>query len=391
MKVCVISFKECWQNEAGKWFSSGGFPLQMAAVSSLFDDMILMIVQVQPMEGGISLPDSARVIPLRQPTGSDTRRKLSVLAHLPYYLVRIYSHIQKVDVVHVPIPGDIPFLGMVVALILSKYLIARYGGSWETTSQTTFMNRVTKACMRWFAGGRNVMLATGIGSTPPAPNMHWLYVSTISRDEIASIRPDLDRAASNPLRLAFIGRLSPEKGIEYLIRALSILKKENGFSNTSLRLTMFGDGPQKAEITALVAEEGLVDWVQFAGQLNRSDLLRNLLETDILVLPSLTEGFSKVRLEAMLCGVPVITTGAGFGRQVIGCDSERGWMVPVGDTEVLAVVLRHILTEPIDWPSLRRRCRIYSEGYTLEAWAESIGQICAQQWNLSLVKGKLRA
>ena len=391
MKVCVISFKECWQNEAGEWFSSGGFPIQMGAIGSLFDEMTLMIVQVHPKEGGIPLPENARVVPLRPPTGRDVRRKLSVLAHLPYYVGKMARYIWKSDVVHVPVPGDLAFLGMIVAIVMQKYLIARYGSSWEITARTTFMNRVTKACMRWFAGGRNVMFATGIGSVPPAPDMHWLFVTVISKDEIAAVQPNLARTPSNPLELAYVGRLSSEKGVAYLIHVLGLLKRGKDYSKKPFRLTVIGDGPQKAELMTLAAEEGVSDWVRFAGQLNRSDLIQTLLRTDVCVLPSLTESFCKARLDAMLCGVPVVTTGVGFGREIIGPDGERGWLVPVGNAPALATALRYILSMPQDWLSLRKRCRKFSEVYTLEAWAESIGQICAQQWNLSLVQGKLRS
>ena len=49
--------------------------------------------------------------------------------------------------------------------------------------------------MRWLAGGPNVMLATGAGSGEPARNMHWLFATAISKAEVQSIRPTLDRGA----------------------------------------------------------------------------------------------------------------------------------------------------------------------------------------------------
>ena len=85
MHVCVVSFKECWP-EQGQWMSSGGFPLQMAAVGSLFDRMTLVVVRGRRQSGGIPLPPEATVVALRPPRGADLRRKLSVAAGLPYYL-----------------------------------------------------------------------------------------------------------------------------------------------------------------------------------------------------------------------------------------------------------------------------------------------------------------
>src|SRR2546430_12640880 len=107
-------------------------------------------------------------------------------------------------------------------------------------------------------------------------------------------------------------------------------------------------------------------------------------------LPSLSEGFCKARLDAMVCGVPVIATDVGFGREIVGSDGERGWVVPPGDVPTLVAALRRVVTEPLDWPGLRLRCRKYAEGQTLQAWACRIARLCAQQWNMSIVKGKLR-
>jgi hypothetical protein len=49
-----------------------------------------------------------------------------------------------------------------------------------------------------------------------------------------------------------------------------------------------------------------------------------------------------------------------------------------------------MLEAPRDWPALRRRCHAYARARTLEAWADRAGQLCASQWHLALVDGKLR-
>src|SRR5262249_27324599 len=99
VNVCVVSFKECWQDQTGRWVSTGGFPLQMAGVGSLFDELTLVIVRGQPTAGGIPLPAGARVVPLPRPVGEDARRKLSVVARSPYYLGVIGREILRADVV----------------------------------------------------------------------------------------------------------------------------------------------------------------------------------------------------------------------------------------------------------------------------------------------------
>ncbi len=389
MRVCVVSFKECWQDEAGGWLSYGGFPVQMGAIASLFDEMTLVIVGVERRKGGILLPANAQVVPLRRPTGKDTRRKISVLAHLPYYLRMIAAHVRQTDVVYVPLPGDIPFLGMLVALVFRKRLIANYGGSWVRNSQTTLMNRVTKAWMRFFAVSKNIMLAVGEGEIPPARGIDWIFATALSRSELDRKSPVLDRGLSTPPRLAYVGRLSSEKGVAYLVEAVALLKGEG--LGPIPTVTLIGDGPERKALEAKVRDLGCDAVMAFAGQLNRTELSRHLHQADFCVQPSLTEGLSAAWLDAMAHGLPVLASEVGAARGVVGSRGERGWLVPPGDARTLATTLSKVLTAPVDWPALRRRCRAYAEARTLEAWAREIGQICERRWNMLLEEGKLRA
>lgn len=389
MQICVVSFKECWQDASGTWWSSGGFPFQMAAIGSLFDETTLLICCGRACAGGSPLPSRAEVVPMRLPIGANLRRKLDVMAHLPYYWRTMVQACRRADAVHVPPPGDLALIGMLVALAMRKPLLVRYCGSWVATSRTTVANRVTRWLMRRFAGGRNVMLATGDGATPPARGMSWIFATALSRAELEQIHPRLDRGLASPPRLIYAGRLSPEKGVADLVRAVSQLARE-GFAPVPV-VTLAGDGPQRAELEALVTNLDCTRIVQFVGQLGRHELLRRLLESDVCVLPSLTESFCKARLDALLCGVPVMTTEVGFGRKIVGIDGERGWLVPPGDVQALAAALRNVLRQSIDWRALRARCRAYVESRTLEAWARAIGEQCAQQWRVGFVNGRLIA
>ncbi len=394
MHVCVVSSKECWQDATGNWMTYGSFPVQIGAIASLFDTMTMVIVRGQAHDRGLPLPSRARIVPLDRPEGDAIQRKISLMKHLRYYLNTIAPNVRQADVVYTPLPADISLLGMLLALVLRKRLIAWYGGSWVTNSQTTLMNRVTRAGMRAFAGGRNVMMALGPASlaTVPATNMHWIFDATVlSPNSVTTLGPDFDRTVHTPLRLAYVGRLSPVKGVSYLVEALGLLRNAEHQDYELPQLIIIGDGPERELLKKLVIKHRCEDLVLFTGQLSYTDLIGQLLQTDVCVLPSLSEGFCKARLDAMLCGVPVITTEAGFGREIVGPDGERGWVVPAGNSSALAAALQRVLTEPIDWPRLRQRCRDFAEQHTLESWARKMGQICAQQWKISLVEGKLTA
>jgi glycosyltransferase involved in cell wall biosynthesis len=389
MKLCTISFKECWQEDDGRWFSYGGFPLQMGAVGSLFDEVTMLVCRGKRRPGGLPLPDSAHVIPMRMPKGVDTRRKISLVARLPYYLGLMAKHVRRADAVHVPVPGDLALLGMWVTLAMRKPLLARYGGSWHATnSRTTAMNQVTKACMRRFAGGRNVMLATGDGQDPPADRMQWIFSTALSNDQVASIDVPLDRGLSEPPRLVYIGRLSIEKGVIHLLEALKNLRTRD--TSPMPRLTIIGDGAERNRLTQFVNECGCSEFVEFTGQVPHGGLTPYLSRADICVQPSLTEGFSKAWLDAMVHGLPVMASDVGAAADVIGRNGERGWILPPGDSQRLAEQLQRVLNDPIDWPQIRRRCHDYVASRTLERWAQRIAQICADHWDVTCIDGKLR-
>jgi glycosyltransferase involved in cell wall biosynthesis len=370
--------------------SDGGFPRQMAAIASLFDEMVLVTVNGSPRSGGIPLPQHVRVVPLPLPAGVDIRRKLSVIAGLSRYVQVIGTEVRRADAVHVPLPGDLPLIGMAIAQAFRKPLLARYGSSWAVNAQTTLMNRVTKRWMRLSAGGRNVMVATGDGERPPAPGMHWIFASALSSGELRDCGAKLTRGLSNTPRLVYIGRLSVEKGVSVLLNALARVHRALDGRSARPILTLAGDGPERGRLEVEAHRLQLEESVTFAGQLDRSALSRCLQDADVCVQPSLTEGFSKAWLDAMAHGLPVIASEVGAASTVIGAGGERGLLVPPGDAAALEGALLRMLTEARDWPALRRRCREYVEDRTLETWAQRLGLLCAAHWDRTLVGGKLR-
>jgi glycosyltransferase involved in cell wall biosynthesis len=252
------------------------------------------------------------------------------------------------------------------------------------------MNRLIRGYMRILAGGSNVMLATGEGKQPPAPSMHWLFATALSEEQVHTVGTRRRTSArSEPAKLIYVGRLSPEKGVEHLLEAFRTVTRIHG-TGASATLSLVGDGPDRRRLETLAERLGCSDAVRFCGQMSHSKVLEHLQEADLCVLPSLTESFCKARLDALACGVPVITTAVGFGREIVGSDGERGWIVREGDSSSLVDALRRALSVNGDWEALRARCRRFAEGRTLEAWAERIGMICSQQWGMRLENGKLR-
>lgn len=132
----------------------------------------------------------------------------------------------------------------------------------------------------------------------------------------------------NEVVLGYVGRLSIEKGIKYLIKAGIGLAK----ADVLIRILIIGDGPQSKEIKQVVQEQGLGEKVIFAGF--QKNVAYMLPAFDVFVLPSLTEGTSMALLEAMACGLPVIATAVGGTPKVV-ISEKNGMLVPPESPEAI--------------------------------------------------------
>ncbi len=144
--------------------------------------------------------------------------------------------------------------------------------------------------------------------------------------------------------VACVGRLSPEKGQEDLVRALPAL----ALRVPEAALVLVGDDaapgkPYRARLAALADELGVVGRVAFAG--HRDDVAELLAEADVAVLPSRSDAFPLILLEAMAQGCPVVATDAVsvMGRE-IGRDAAL--TVPAGDPTRLAAALAEVRGAP---------------------------------------------
>ncbi len=121
--------------------------------------------------------------------------------------------------------------------------------------------------------------------------------------------------------IGYVGRLSEEKGLRYLIEAVSELKK----FGLEVRIVIIGEGPGRSEIERWVMERGISNSVIFAGF--QRDIKKWLPSIDIFVLPSLTEGTPIALLEAMAAGLPVVASAVGGIPEVVN-SGKNGILIP---------------------------------------------------------------
>jgi glycosyltransferase involved in cell wall biosynthesis len=129
----------------------------------------------------------------------------------------------------------------------------------------------------------------------------------------------------------FVGRLHPVKGIQYLIEAMTIVHQKM----PDTKLIIVGDGAERSRLEKHVKELDLNDCIQFAGKVPQERIPEFMHQADIFVLPSLSEGFPSVLLEAMASGLPVIATSVGGIPELID-EGINGFLVNIKRPDEIA-------------------------------------------------------
>jgi glycosyltransferase involved in cell wall biosynthesis len=104
--------------------------------------------------------------------------------------------------------------------------------------------------------------------------------------------------------IIFVGRLIKEKHVDLLVRAFGILSAEQ----PELRLLIIGEGPEQDAITKIIQELSLEDRIFLRGfQVEHDEIIAQMKSAKVFVIPSTREGFGITALEALVCGIPVVT------------------------------------------------------------------------------------
>jgi glycosyltransferase involved in cell wall biosynthesis len=152
------------------------------------------------------------------------------------------------------------------------------------------------------------------------------------------------RRASKPLRIVFVGRLVPYKGVDMLLEAAAPLVRE-----CKVAIEVIGDGPQMAELKGIVERESAGSGVTFSGWIEHAKLQDRYLEADVFAFPSIREFGGGVALEAMALGVVPIVVNYGGPAELV--TENTGFLIPIGPRRQIIAHLRSLLIGLVDDPS----------------------------------------
>ncbi|NDJ17613.1 glycosyltransferase family 4 protein [Myxacorys almedinensis] len=213
-----------------------------------------------------------------------------------------------------------------------------------------------------------------VATSPQEADMLRSLVSDLGHIEVIPCGTDISRFYAIPkvdarLQLGlkptdevivYVGRFDPRKGIETLVRAAQLIKR-NTVDASNLRLVIVGgsdptkpDGQERQRIEQLVGELGLAEHTTFAGRVGHDRLPLYYTAADVCVIPSHYEPFGLVAIEAMACGTPVVASDVG-GLKFSVVPEETGLLVPPQDETAFAAAIERILSDELWARKLRKR------------------------------------
>jgi len=168
--------------------------------------------------------------------------------------------------------------------------------------------------------------------------------------------------------IIFVGRLTREKGIPLLIRAVHLIKEQR----QDIGCLIIGDGPDREHLRHLVRDLDLEANVHFEGRVeNDIEVFSAMKSSRVFALPSLREGLGLVVVEANACGIPVVTIKHPLNAaQDLVTDGNNGYICELSEGDMAEKILMALGSRG-DWEG---RCKDFAREYDWDAIVDSIEQ-----------------
>lgn len=189
-----------------------------------------------------------------------------------------------------------------------------------------------------------------------APRLHLVPLGV----DVNLFRP-LRRRQADVFTIGFVGQVTQRKGISYLVQAFELLRP------LGARLLVVGRpiGPR---------EPWFRSGVDHRLPVARSTLPELYAEMDVVVLPSLIEGFGLTALEAMACGLPVIVSENTFGSDIV-TDGMDGYVVPIRDAAAIAARIEGLMNDETLRSKMGANARAAAERHTWHTFGRQIVEL----------------
>jgi glycosyltransferase involved in cell wall biosynthesis len=378
MRLLVISsaIHYEWQ---GRVSSVGGYTREIDVWADLFSEVGIAAPLRREPPPGDCMPftrQNITIVPQKEVGGATSKAKLKLLANVPNLMWNLIKAIRRYDAVHVRCPGNLGFLGILLAPLFSRRMVAKYAGQWNGYPGEDLTGRMQRRLLqsRYWRGP-----VTVYGRWPEQPaHVIPFFTSVMTREQLErAARGACRKREGSWLHVLFVGRLSAAKNVDCLIEALSLLKVQGA----SLSCSIIGQGPERERLEAMANKLELTNLVRFTGGLAHHGVLALMEQSDVLVLASKSEGWPKAIAEGMAHGLICIGSDQGFVPEMLA--DGRGLVLPARDARKLAETLGQIVADPKSFEPIRERAASWATKYSLEGLRAALAELLRVSWKLS--------
>ena len=375
-RLVIVSHVIVFRHE-GRLFAYAPYARELNIWAELFREVII----ASPYREGPPFPDTEMlasdnftVAPQRESGGERLSQKIAQVISLPLLLWDLVRAVRSGDAVHVRCPGNLGLLGVIVAPMFSRYVIAKYAGQWAGFEEESLSVRLQKAILRssWWRGP-----VTVYGEWPDQPpHVVPFFTSVLTTNDVARARrAAMNRKRNNPIRVLYVGRLSSAKNVDVLLSAVSRLPE--------VSCTIVGSGPEYGALVRQSEVLGITGRVRFAGGVNFLEVLDYYEGSDVLVLASDTEGWPKAIAEGMAFGLVCIGSDRGLVPRMLG--EGRGIVVPPKNVDALVEALSGVVRNQEESAAMARRSAEWAQRYSLEDLRDALRELIRKTWGVELV------
>ena len=300
--------------------------------------------------GSIQSINNVGVIYFPRITGDHTHISPKLWLHL-------FNDAKKYDVIHLHSWWSVLMIGCAWILKLKgvkfvfspRGMFSNYSFNHNTNliKKGIFFNLLTKPVLR-----KQIFHATAPSEENEIKELFGINTNSFTLPNLLQF-PELSLSAlqnhqqKDTVNLLFISRVDKKKGIELLLKAIQLLKKEK----LSIHLKVIGTGSNDyiQELKDLANSLGISEIVEWKGSVEWKAKFDDILNADILVLPSYNENFANIILETLYAGRPVILTKyVGLSDYV--SSQNMGWVIDTSPEDIVDAVKKY-MTDKLDWQS----------------------------------------
>lgn len=317
----------------------GGLEKQAHALSSILvrhgAKVAVLSGKIQADQAGFETIEGVEVYRLRWPRNRFVRWLAS-----PWSFARAFCRLaREADVVHCHVKSGVGLFAIALARRMHKPVVVKLAGMGPDGLPGLRGGAIGRIRIALFRSADAVvaMSTESIRELDAIGYARGRILATPNGIDLER-QPLASPGSAGPVRLVFVGRLSEEKAIPDLIAALSPLPRDGAWT-----LDILGEGPLRDEIAKQIQSEGLDGRVRLWGRVD--NVGEHLAHSHVFVLPSLREGNSNAILEAMVAGLPIISTCVGGTPMLVG-EEGRAWLHAPGDVAGLQRLLQRLIASP---------------------------------------------